>query len=233
MKITYLETNWKMQVLHVRKETSSREQKTVQSWLSVDPMAEKMPEWSSYAYTFNNPVNFTDPTGMIGESVEDRYKLLEDGRIEYYDDKGGETVDYLMDSEGNEIKINNTSLLRQLEKKQNHNGTDVLMASTDSNGKRDMANIFVFIANRSDNEWRMIQTKSNKYILGSKFDPDYSPSSTALGLTGDFEIKNSVHSHPNIYIKPGDSRFLSEQKSMGISYQNILHLVIGVIRLMQ
>ncbi|MGM0635277.1 MAG: RHS repeat domain-containing protein [Bacteroidota bacterium] len=34
-------------------------------WLSVDPLAELMPEWSSYAYTFNNPVNFTDPTGMV------------------------------------------------------------------------------------------------------------------------------------------------------------------------
>jgi len=35
----------------------------------VDPLAELMPEWSSYAYTFNNPVNFTDPTGMVGEEV--------------------------------------------------------------------------------------------------------------------------------------------------------------------
>jgi len=35
--------------------------------LSVDPLAELMPEWSSYAYTFNNPVNFTDPTGMVPE----------------------------------------------------------------------------------------------------------------------------------------------------------------------
>ena len=36
-------------------------------WISVDPLAELMPEWSSYAYTFNNPVNFTDPTGMVPE----------------------------------------------------------------------------------------------------------------------------------------------------------------------
>ncbi|MDM1046599.1 hypothetical protein HX004_17355 [Myroides sp. 1354] len=38
-------------------------------WLSVDPLAEKMPSWNPYAYTFNNPINFTDPTGMIGEGI--------------------------------------------------------------------------------------------------------------------------------------------------------------------
>ncbi|MGM0635273.1 MAG: RHS repeat-associated core domain-containing protein [Bacteroidota bacterium] len=38
-------------------------------WISVDPLAEQMPEWSSYAYTFNNPVNYVDPTGMVGEEV--------------------------------------------------------------------------------------------------------------------------------------------------------------------
>ncbi|WP_369412526.1 RHS repeat-associated core domain-containing protein [Mesonia aestuariivivens] len=36
-------------------------------WLSVDPMAEKYPGWSPYNYTLNNPVNFTDPTGMSVE----------------------------------------------------------------------------------------------------------------------------------------------------------------------
>ncbi|PKF73504.1 RHS repeat-associated core domain-containing protein [Chryseobacterium sp. PMSZPI] len=36
-------------------------------WYGVDPMTEKYPGWSPYAYTFNNPVNFIDPTGMEGE----------------------------------------------------------------------------------------------------------------------------------------------------------------------
>jgi small nuclear ribonucleoprotein (snRNP)-like protein len=40
-------------------------------WLSVDPLAEEMPEWSSYAYAFNNPVMYTDPTGMAPEIFED------------------------------------------------------------------------------------------------------------------------------------------------------------------
>nr|WP_314493604.1 RHS repeat-associated core domain-containing protein [uncultured Chryseobacterium sp.] len=32
-------------------------------WISVDPLGEKMPNWSPYVYTFNNPINLIDPDG--------------------------------------------------------------------------------------------------------------------------------------------------------------------------
>ena len=36
-------------------------------WLSVDPLAEMMPSFGGYTYNFNNPIRYTDPTGMIPE----------------------------------------------------------------------------------------------------------------------------------------------------------------------
>jgi RHS repeat-associated protein len=34
-------------------------------WLSVDPLADQMPAWSAYSYTFNNPVAYKDVEGKI------------------------------------------------------------------------------------------------------------------------------------------------------------------------
>ncbi|MDQ7917831.1 RHS repeat-associated core domain-containing protein [Mesonia sp. MT50] len=38
-------------------------------WLSVDPLAESMPEWSPYNYTMNNPLRYVDPDGRAPEDI--------------------------------------------------------------------------------------------------------------------------------------------------------------------
>jgi len=44
-------------------------------WFVVDPMAELAPDWTPYRYGFNNPLKYTDPTGMFeysdGYSTQD------------------------------------------------------------------------------------------------------------------------------------------------------------------
>jgi len=49
-------------------------------WFGVDPLADAAPGWTPYRYGFNNPVRYTDPTG-----------LFEDDPI--YDSKGNEIGD--------------------------------------------------------------------------------------------------------------------------------------------
>jgi len=34
-------------------------------WNGPDPLADDLPSFNPYVYTFNNPVNFLDPTGLI------------------------------------------------------------------------------------------------------------------------------------------------------------------------
>ena len=43
-------------------------------WLSVDPMADKYPSLSPYAYCAWNPVKLVDPDGRDGEAIVDKNK---------------------------------------------------------------------------------------------------------------------------------------------------------------
>src|SRR5690554_6532323 len=38
-------------------------------FVSVDPLAEKYPDWTPYHYVHNNPVNMIDPTGMEADHI--------------------------------------------------------------------------------------------------------------------------------------------------------------------
>lgn len=42
---------------------SSAQPEIISRFTSPDPVADKYPQWSPYVYTFNNPINFTDPDG--------------------------------------------------------------------------------------------------------------------------------------------------------------------------
>ena len=51
-------------------------------WNSVDPLADMFPSQSPYNYTFNNPMIYTDPTGMAPEGLYDwdTGKYMKDGK---------------------------------------------------------------------------------------------------------------------------------------------------------
>ena len=59
-------------------------------WYSVDPLAEKYPNYSPYVYCYNNPVVYVDPNGKQGEWFFEMGPILERQSIQYgsYKDDG-------------------------------------------------------------------------------------------------------------------------------------------------
>ena len=110
---------------------------------------------------------------------------------------------------------NGIDLLPQLEQLSYQGGDWISMATVGADSKFDLANVFRFASDYSTTEWRFIRTTRNKYVLGTKFDDDYSPKSSQLGLISDDEIFASIHSHNDIYVEPGLTFFESEKTSMG------------------
>jgi RHS repeat-associated protein len=70
-------------------------------WHVVDPMADIEPGWSPYRYSFNNPIYYTDPTGMLEAQLEyfDGYTVDDYGNIKYLNDEGGTEYDVIYDKE--------------------------------------------------------------------------------------------------------------------------------------
>lgn len=64
LKLTYHQnTETPLKVVY---RTTAVKQKPVQRFYRVDPLAEKMPSWGGYTYTFNNPIKYVDPDGKRG-----------------------------------------------------------------------------------------------------------------------------------------------------------------------
>ncbi|MGY6561490.1 MAG: RHS repeat domain-containing protein [Luteibaculaceae bacterium] len=97
-------------------------------FLSVDPLAFKMPSWTPYHYAFNNPISFTDPNGMEPQVYLDGMRMF--GPINYENFGEGSIIE---SSSGGTIKQNSADpeklinrILEKLPEEQQQNAKIVL-----------------------------------------------------------------------------------------------------------
>ena len=71
-------------------------------FLSVDPLATDFASWSTYHYTFNNPILYIDPDGRSGENVNNEYiRDIRTGTVTQVGTAGGDEVDIVMNGTAN------------------------------------------------------------------------------------------------------------------------------------
>ncbi|QAA81971.1 hypothetical protein EI546_09655 [Aequorivita sp. H23M31] len=210
---------------------------------SVDPLAEKAPDWTPYRAFFNNPIRYIDPTGML----EDTYGIDDNGNIrhiddqKYYDEQGNE-VDrlYKMDSKygvdknGDYVESNvrddGSSIVSDLAHsvKTKQYGTSEIGGSTftaneyiayaDGSEKNEVNRIYDFAAKNSKVEWGLIgfNDKNGNF--------NYQIGTLGLGgLDGQFGLSSS----PSLPRSMGQGLYSIHSHPGENGYQNRLESVYG------
>jgi len=169
-------------------------------WLSVDPLAEKYPNLSSYVYCHNNPVNMIDPDGMTDYTVDNKAYIKRCGDVNNDPDRLialGDDNKVTKDKDGNITDkittVNDKKLLPALEAnpKVNYKGN---YGTTSS--EADAFNVYKFVSDNTKAEWGIngYKTKSgDQYLLRTSHDPD--AVSTTDGQFNPLQKFIDIHSH--------------------------------------
>ena len=185
-------------------------------WLSVDPMADKYPGISPYAYCAWNPIKLVDPDGR------DVWKVSEDGHVIRVSDDGGNKKQKVVYANGNTATFMGSkyhTVMSDLEDKKGESN-----AISSSYGGENMqcayANVFKSMADNTNVEWIMERFTDNHYALGTKHNQTKSPSIYDLtkGRQNDKSLVTLIHSHPMVSGYEDPTSTIIQISSMGYWY---------------
>ncbi|MBQ3945775.1 MAG: hypothetical protein II670_09235, partial [Alphaproteobacteria bacterium] len=186
------------------------------SWLSVDPMADKYPSISPYAYCAWNPLKLVDPNGR------DVWKVSEDGHVKKTSNVGGNKKQTIIYANGNIATFRGTkyhTVMSDLEDKKGESNT-ISSSYGSENMQFTYANVFKSMADNTNVEWIMERYSDNHFALGTMHHQTFSPTSFDLSKKNqnDKTLVTLIHSHPMAsgYVDPTSTA--SQISSMGYWY---------------
>ena len=155
---------------------------TLSIWLSVDPMADKYPGVSPYAYCGNNPVRLKDPDGRDIIDVDQKT-----GRTTITKQEGDDILrcgEKTKDLKGNGVY---REALEAGEKEGNNGGT-LLVGMSKSNART----TFNFMADNTNVEWGYLETKSEDGSLHYTVGSAHSDETESLVFSKAMEAKERI-----------------------------------------
>lgn len=181
-------------------------------WLGVDPLADKYPNISPYAYCAWNPVKLVDPDGR------DIWEVDEAGHVKRTGDDGGTKKQTIKYANGKTTSFSGKhyhSILSDLSsekkvKKTNGQLGNLSQSEGSAQKKTAMGNLFLSLADNTDVEWSIQSYKDGKYTISTLHDGGHSPSPQTLGKEMS-DLVSMIHSHPN-----AEPNAKSELSSMGL-----------------
>ncbi len=188
----------------------------VSRWMSPDPLSDEFPDTSPYVFTNNNPIFFTDPSGLAPQGLLDDYGIDKEGNITLLkktDDKvdqlyavnnDGDKVD--TNSDGNVDKDDSVTVDKGVlnKKKVNtvtaSNGKDYTFDQFNVKGDDKARNLFEFVSSNTNVEWTNTGIGAKNGENGSNIITTSHIENSEIGggylAAYGYSIRFSNHSHP-------------------------------------